>query len=104
MAAIARGLSAAAIRAFLAARLRPEQAVVPPNVCDALVLWERERDRATARRAALFGPLPSQAAFAAAAAAARRAGALLWEDAGRRLLVTARAAARAVHEAAAAAS
>ena len=72
---------------------------VPENVVAQMVLWEQERDRVTAMKATLIGPLSSESEWIAVTCAARLAGgekAILWQDAKRRTLVVAKSATHAV--------
>ena len=102
--AMARGISARAIAAFLTTRLLPQQAAegVPENVVAQMLLWEQDRVRVTANRGLLVGPLASDADWGVAKRAAIYVGgegAVLWEDAQRRLLVVSQATASAVEAA-----
>lgn len=95
--ALHRGISVRAIAAFLAARLRPEQAAlgVPENVEAQLTLWEKERERVSSFKAALLGPLASDAEWMAARRAAGDK-AVLWENRSERTLVVSLAVASQV--------
>jgi hypothetical protein len=85
-----RGITSARIVAFLTEN---GEAPLPENVHQQLLLWEMEKDRVLASRAALLGPFPGAHVAAAVAARAEAEGHLQWrgEVAGKAMLVVAEA-------------
>ncbi len=84
MQALSTGIKSSQILHFLEWHAHPNVAtnnpIVPENICDQIILWERERERVEYNDARLmkFGEYISDDNFAALAAFSEKNGTLLW--------------------------
>ncbi|KXZ52981.1 hypothetical protein GPECTOR_8g352 [Gonium pectorale] len=87
LSALARGITAAELVAYLAARPHPAIAsrtpVVPEVVSDQIKLWEDSLNRLTAEAAVLYENMESRDLYERAVSFSRQSGTLLWEDAAK---------------------
>lgn len=90
--ALDRGITAEQIYHFLSQNAHPctldrSRGVVPGNVSDRLLLWERERERVGMEASALYEGFDTAADFGDVDRHAKELGVWLWSDADRRMLV-----------------